>query len=161
MVNPVTHGVLKTLVLIVVVTISFGFAGRSPSLANGNSLQDGQAIIRLEIEKVIWNGNPVKHDSSVIFKLEKGENLFVIYQNDKLGCLVEFNYKRGASKIHLSTRIIVETETDGRIYGKLQKETFDIQANGINTASSSINETITYDRKTMSTMQVVFEYVIE
>ena len=152
---------MKIFSAIVFLTISFGFADHSSLLTNENNFQDEQAVIRLEIEKVIWNGNPVEHDSSFIFKLEKGENLFVVYQNDKLAYLVEFIYKKAASSIHLSTRAIVEMADGDRFYGKLRKDSFDIQADGNSNASSISNETITYDKKTMSTMQVVFEYIIE
>lgn len=115
--------------------------------------------MELEMKQALWNGNPVKYDTLQTHQLQKGENFIIVYQNEKVAYLVQLIYKRTGSKITLSQRPVVEIANGKRHYGNMTKnqhETTDSK----NPMKGKLNETVTYDRKTMSTCHVEFIYVL-
>lgn len=152
------HQLRNLSVLTILVLGLYGFTGQKyPGLQN-NATQTDIGKISLEMNTIEWNGNIVEHDSVFIFNLKPGENLFVIYQNEKLACLAQFIYKRTSSKIQLSTRTIVELSDGKRYFNPLIKNSFETDNSNTEGFSGKVNETVTYDRKTMSTVMVNFNY---
>ena len=124
---------------------------------NENEIQKpGQ--MELEIKQASWNGNPVKFDTLQTYQLQKGENFIIVYQNEKVAYLVQLIYKRTGSKITLSQRLVIEMPNGDRHYGKMTKNQHETK-DSKKPMKGELNETVTYDRKTMSTCHVEFIYV--
>lgn len=115
--------------------------------------------MELEIKQARWNGNPVKFDTLQTHQLQKGENFIIVYQNDKVAYLVQLIYKRSGSKINLSQRPIIEVANGDRHYGNMTKNQHETK-DSENPMKGELNETVTYDRKTMSTCHVELIYVL-
>ncbi len=154
------HSYLRVLFIVTILSLFI------PGLFNLNTLQaqnenetpkPGQ--IELEIKQASWNGNPVKFDTLQTYQLQKGENFIIVYQNEKVAYLVQLIYKRTGSKITLSQRPIVELADGKRHYGKMTKNQHETK-DSKNPMKGELNETVTYDRKTMSTCHVEFIYVL-
>ena len=154
------HSFLRGLVFVM---ISFLYL---PGPFNLNALQAQSEVMfpkpgqmELEMKKASWNGNPVKFDTLQIYQLQKGENFIIVYQNKKVAYLVQLIYKRTGSNITLSQRPIVETADGKRHYGNMTKNQHETK-DSKNPMQGELNETVTYDKKTMSTCHVEFNYVL-
>lgn len=133
------------------------FGNKIQAQDDDNVLKTG--LFELEMQQVLWNGNKVKFDTLQSKQLKKGENFIIAYKNDKLGCMVQLIYKRSGSKINLSLRPIVEMADGKWHYGNMSKSHHEIK-DSKSPMKGKVNETVTYDRQTMSTVQVEFNYVL-
>ena len=123
--------------------------------------EDALSTIHLENYEVVWNGNTINYDTSFTFKLNKGENIFVVYTNKKLSCLYQCYYNKTASKIKLSSRPIVELPNGKQYPGQMNKQVFNLESKQAELFMGNISDTVTYDKSTMSTLFVRFDYIIK
>ena len=116
-------------------------------------------VLQINISQAYWNGNAVPFDTIQSYPLEKGESFQILYQNKQLAYLLQCVYRRTASKIHLSYRPIIEMANGDQHYGKMEHATHPA-GEGSDPLTGKTEQTVTYNKKTMSTVQLAFSFTL-
>ena len=103
--------------LIILTILTYGHSISARTNCTGDPAQSRLGQVTITITDVQWNGNNVEHDTLKVFRLQPGENIIMIYNNEKVAYLVQFIYKRTASKVSLVARPIIETADGKRVFG--------------------------------------------